>query len=355
MNLRYVVNGLGIFIDPEVEKKAKRFVHRAFKRQLEGLESQDEHPQLRQELHVHHYDSLNLEGLTNGRVFPANSVYDLDSEIFAETHLQVAFKIETNKMHVWVNAYTAIPPPFLFHFLFLQLGQVFIHSAGLSIDGGGVLFPGFGGVGKTAIITEALKRDSNTLLLGDDLVLGDEKGYLHSYPRPFCIYPYHIPLFEPFMKNENIKIKPLTFPNRVVKKIKTLLDIHDDVAYQYKTISPYKVIGQDRVAQEPIPLKQVYMINRHRGIKKLEVVPVTSTESVADYCVNILAYEWNAYFRIISQLYAHRLEALDGYYSFQRRILTKCLSNATKVMELRIPEHYGVHEVAGEVLEVIYS
>ena len=129
MNLRYIVNGIGIYIDPEVERTAKRFVFRAFTRQLDGLEAdQNLESEVRQRIYVRHYDSLDLNGIRESRVFPGNSVYDIENDLIIETHMKVAIRIEPDILSVWVNASTAIPPPLFFQFLLQQRTQTFVHS-----------------------------------------------------------------------------------------------------------------------------------------------------------------------------------------------------------------------------------
>lgn len=101
MNLRYIVNGIGIYIDPEVERTAKRFVFRAFTRQLEGLEAdQNRESEVLQRIYVRHYDSLDLNGMKKFRIFPANSLYDVENDLLIETHMKVALRIETDTLSV---------------------------------------------------------------------------------------------------------------------------------------------------------------------------------------------------------------------------------------------------------------
>jgi hypothetical protein len=354
MNLRYIVAGIGVYIDPEVEKKAKRFVTRAFKQQLEGLDAdKGRESDIRQKIYVRHYDSLDLDSFKEARVFPGNSVYDVENDIFVETHMNVGLKLEPDLLTVWVNYSTAIPPPLFFQSLLQQREQVFAHSCAISIDGKGILFPGFGGVGKTAVITKALKDNPEVKILGDDLVICSKDGKLEAYPRPFCIYPYHIPFFEPFMKNENIKIKPLTFKNKVIRKLRTLLDIQSTVAYQFKTISPYKVIGVERVEDKAVPISQVCVLNRYSGIDKLEVVIIENPDTIADYCVSILGYEWNAYYRLFFQLHAHKSESMIDVHNQQREIFSSAFKTAERCLEFKIPMDYTIEQVSTEVLNYL--
>ncbi|MFH1088489.1 MAG: hypothetical protein V1719_01460 [Patescibacteria group bacterium] len=83
--------------------------------------------------------------------------------------------------------------------LFLKRDLSFIHGAGVEIDGKGVVFPAFGGTGKTVLISE-LRKLNNCKVFGDDYVIVNKAGKMFSYPSDFSIYPYHISIF-PELKN----------------------------------------------------------------------------------------------------------------------------------------------------------
>lgn len=76
----------------------------------------------------------------------------------------------------------------------LQSGATLVHGAGVERGGRAVLFPSWGGVGKTAIA----KRFVSGLgwkLLGDDLVSLHESGQCVAFPKPMVLYPYHRSVF----------------------------------------------------------------------------------------------------------------------------------------------------------------
>ena len=83
--------------------------------------------------------------------------------------------------------------------LFLKRNLSFIHGAGVEINGKGIVFPAFGGTGKTVLISE-LRKLVNCKVFGDDYVIVDKNGGMFSYPSDFSIYPYHISIF-PELKN----------------------------------------------------------------------------------------------------------------------------------------------------------
>lgn len=65
-----------------------------------------------------------------------------------------------------------------------------VHGAGVALGGKGILFAGFGGVGKTLLVSELRKRD-DFMFFGDDYVMVGGQAQMYSYPTDFSIYPYH--------------------------------------------------------------------------------------------------------------------------------------------------------------------
>lgn len=69
-----------------------------------------------------------------------------------------------------------------------------IHAAAIAVGDVGVLLSGWGGVGKTATLTN-LCRQSGARFIGDDMMFVTGTGEALSLPKPMIIYSYHQPLF----------------------------------------------------------------------------------------------------------------------------------------------------------------
>lgn len=83
---------------------------------------------------------------------------------------------------------------FWLQLLLVPHGMSLVHAAGLAIGKKGVVFPGFGGVGKTLLIA-AMRDRKNVHFFGDDFVIVDRTSRMYSCPSDFSIYPYHLPAF----------------------------------------------------------------------------------------------------------------------------------------------------------------
>ncbi len=75
----------------------------------------------------------------------------------------------------------------------------FIHGAGIEIYGKGLVFPAFGGTGKTMLISE-IRKLKGFEFFGDDYVIVDGNSRMYSYPSDFSIYDYHVPAFPELQK-----------------------------------------------------------------------------------------------------------------------------------------------------------
>ena len=103
--------------------------------------------------------------------------------------------------HGRITEYTDIPnraTNFWLQACLLRRDVSLVHSAGLALNGQGLIFPAFGGAGKTMLIA-ALRQQPGFRFFGDDFVAVDSKGGMYAYPSDFSIYPQHLELFPELM------------------------------------------------------------------------------------------------------------------------------------------------------------
>jgi len=82
----------------------------------------------------------------------------------------------------------------IIQYLFLKHDVSLLHSAGAIINDKGIIFPAFGGAGKTSLIA-SLRKEKNFKFLGDDYIILDKDSYVYPYPTNFSIYEYHLSVF----------------------------------------------------------------------------------------------------------------------------------------------------------------
>ncbi len=113
-----------------------------------------------------------------------------------------------------------IPP--VIQTLLLRKQHCFVHSAAVTINGKGVLLPGWGGTGKTSSIVCLLNEVQGSCFMSDDYIIVGAEQKIFSFPKAFFIYPYHRKLFPYLFK---AKHKPLVPPvlSRIVEKVRTVV------------------------------------------------------------------------------------------------------------------------------------
>jgi hypothetical protein len=100
--------------------------------------------------------------------------------------------------------------------LFLRKKHCVIHSASVSINGRGVLLPGWGGTGKTSAIICILKGIAGSSFLSDDYSFISADS-IYSNPKAFFIYPYHQQLFPHLFKPRRKILVPSRFSDTLEK------------------------------------------------------------------------------------------------------------------------------------------
>lgn len=97
----------------------------------------------------------------------------------------------------------------IIYFKLLQKNVLFMHAAGVSLDGNGYLFPAYGGTGKTTLSLGLMGEGFN--FLGDDLLLVEpDTGIVYPYLRPLHVFTYNISTLRGAQLPALIKLKVKT-------------------------------------------------------------------------------------------------------------------------------------------------
>jgi len=349
MQLKYFINGIGIYIEYS-NRKWNKLLEKKLKRQLDGFQKKINKDRIKQKLIFKNFSLLDERYFKGGSIVPENSIYK--DGLFVELNLRLAFKMNGNDLIFWVHERSQLSIPFILHFLFKLRNIVFVHGAGISINNKGILLPAFGGIGKTSFISEIVKNES-VKILGDDLILLDNKGYLHPYPRPFCLYSYHRKLFPKFFRKNKVIYKKPNLWNLGIIKIRSILNLPNyDVCY-YKLAPLYKLFNKDKIMNKKVQLDEVYILKRYYGIKKIIVDKIDNIDEVVNFCVGVIFYEWHSFAKIVFSLIAQKEVSASSYYKFFRNIIGGCLNKAKNMYSMKIPYNISADNVAKEVSRIV--
>ena len=351
MQLKYVVNGIGIYVEYS-NKKWNTSIDEELQRQLDGFQLELDETKIKQKLIFKDYFHLDLESLKGGCIAPESSIYK--ERLFVDLERKTAFDLEKDRMTFWVHKASWLSLPFILQFLFKQRNLTFVHAAGITIENKGILLPAFGGIGKTAFMSEAVK-DERVKMLGDDLVLLDDRGYLHPYLRPFCLYSYHRTLFPEYFKNNKVKYRNPTLWNRGIRELKSILNIPYHSVLEAKTVAPYHLFAPSKLAVEKVPINKIYLLKRYKGLKNIGCDRTEEIDKITNFCTSVVFHEWYTLAKMTFNLLAQKEESIAAYYEFFEKNIRKCLAKSNEMYLVTIPEGMGVSEVAKELTKIVLS
>lgn len=249
--------------------------------------------------------------------------------------------------------------------LALRSGVTFIHAAGVvSPSGRATLFPGAGGVGKTAILG-SLVKDHGWRLLGDDVIGLSRGAEAWAFPRPFVLKDYHRDVYPEVFA----RLGPSSGSGRRhlaerwrPRIIRFLLDnlpllgvtrlalarvgLHDRarrvMADQHPTehiatVPVAEIFGIEAIASSA-PVERIVFLARHEGTE-VTVRPLSETELVRRLHA-IIHHEWQQYDPVLHV--ANSLGLLDhaAYTAAVIEVLTDAVAGA-EISEVLVPAEMG--------------
>lgn len=162
----------------------------------------------------------------------------------------------------------------------LQLGLLpsdatLVHAAAIARNGKAILFPSWGGVGKTALVASFV-RERGWQFLGDDLVILGRGGTVYGFPKPMVLYPYHRALFPQVFADGRGPVAPLWMNEglgRAAQLLKPALRLNSRLLQlarrhnpQSTQVRPSQVFGGGSIARQA-ELTAVVWLDRDPGLR----------------------------------------------------------------------------------------
>jgi len=219
-------------------------------------------------------DSSGMRQLEEDVYIGERSLLDLKYGVLLQSEADKTLVLTTNNLCLeWFSLATQLT--------LLAAGATLVHCAAIEKDGAALIFPSWGGTGKTALITEFI-TNKGWRLLGDDLVILMPDGTCYGFPKHMVLYPYHKDLFVDIFSNGHGPIAPTAFNSLLAKAgkaVKPLLRpfprllrfarLHNPQSIR---INPSEVFGVDKLAQKA-QLEVVVWLERIEGDTKPELRP----------------------------------------------------------------------------------
>jgi hypothetical protein len=317
-------------------------INRAIDIQVEGFEHFDSGKKSKYKVVFKDYSLLDLKA--SDFIVPSN--YYFINDIYVDIKRQIAIRQKSDKeLEYWCKSSYGLSLPFIFQLILVKNNQSFIHSGAFSYGEKGVVMSAFGGIGKTAVLARVAYKEGFKVM-GDDLNILNENGSILSYPRPFCLYRYHKPLFKNFYtKNRLTYLRPVLFwrvYGRFLKEIHQRTGINLEISKYitnwtgYITASPFNIFNMKDIELRSLPLDYAFIIGRHNKGSKV-LITKASKEEFADFSLNVLYHEWDYMDKSLKGYLTFNKVGLSTYFENVKKIMKKSVSNVDYIYKIELP------------------
>ena len=345
------IQDVGIYLSVDYEMR-KNILRNRLMEQLDGFDSYYRNTAEIERIIVKDLQELQIP--QNSIVVPQNAYYFPDGTFYS-LEAKIAFQMCDVGMTFWCDE-NVWYLPYMLQYLLEAKQRTFLHGAGIAVNGtDGYLLVAFGGIGKTCFVANAIKQD-NVKLLGDDLIIAGADGTLRSYPRPFCLYPYHKTLFPQFFDGKKLHFEEVRTDRyflRASRKLKKKLHIPDSIIYDYLPVSPIHLFPQEKVEVEPVRVKKVFVLRRVVGLTGLQIRPATDLDGIASFAHSVIQHEWSIGIRLEFNYLAHQEHDYGDMANAQYQTIRNCLKHAEEFYYIDIPENMEAERVSLELNKVI--
>jgi len=241
----------------------------------------------------------------------------------------------------------------------LQNRAVFVHGAALERDGQALLFPSWGGVGKTALVAE-LVRSHGWGFLGDDLTLVDESGWCYAFPKAMVLYPYHRALFPEVFAAGRGPVAPAAL-NRVLtragialkpvlRRFPSLLQFARRHNPQSVRVNPSAVFSAQRLRAGAAVRASIWL-ERRNDIAQPELREANGSVPARVFGSTMNEFDWWCV-RLTNVAMGLGIQSLDTYVGGWREVLDRALGSRPQYV-LNLPASLPVEEVPDAVRQAL--
>ncbi|MDC7771445.1 hypothetical protein POL88_21135 [Priestia megaterium] len=349
--MQYFINNIEVNFEKSNNEKWNKLIFNEARRQLDGFKNKVE--TIEYKIKVTDISTIDLNQLfEKAQVVPGAYSYFRNSteEYFYINRNKSLLKITQDELTLYTTENLVYSIPFLINILLIKDDKIFVHSAAFSYKNDGFLFCAFGGIGKTALLAET-RFNTEIKILGDDVNIVSATGELFPYYRPFCIYEYHKQLFSNYFEENKVIIPQATTKNRIIRKLKKYIGIYDLRDYDFATIAPHKLFGEEKLCGRSINLKNIYVMVRENGINEMKISKINSQEAT-DFALSVMQSEFNEYYRDVFSYFSLSGNSFTDYIGKYKTILEKGFYDKN-VYKIRIPMNYDIKSVGPDVLKEI--
>jgi len=360
MNSFFKVGDIGVLLDTSGDRFWRTYLEHQLNTQLDGFQcNRNVAISSNYQLRIRDYSLLPV-GDNISLIVPRYCMFF--DNIYVDLQMGVALREMKNRVDYWCSPTTFFSAPFLLQFLLLQQGKTFTHSAAISVDGIGILLPAYGGIGKTAFISQAA-NNKRVKVIGDDLAILTKDGMLEPYLRPFCLYKYHKALFPDFFSNHHIyHNKYIAWGWRACRSAANMIfsrfemsscRIPKNVATTgYVSVSPTRLFHDSSLEKSSVQIGKIYLLQRSKGLTDLKMEPIDKNY-LTSFLLNGFYHEFHKYSRFLCSWLSNVGVSLSEYFCSVEKPIKSVIEKSTEVKKITIPEKMPIAETGERLLDFI--
>lgn len=293
-----------------------------------------------------------------------------DGEWIEDPRSRTVYRRDSRGFQVYADT-PAMLINMLIQFLLVRRGITLVHAAAVADTRGAVtLLPGPGGVGKTALLGEWVKKHG-LKLLGDDIVAVSLGGMCYSFPRSFVLKAYHQSVFPEVFRRLHLSAGPppegARFSGRFARRTLNLLvdnmPFKGAVRHGLRKLGLLSHVRQSLAEPRPpaylatVPVEEVFgpgCVAASGPIERIVFLERWATpnftfdampaDAMARRLFAIIHHEWVGHMLHFWTLGSMEVIDLGDYFQRMSRILDHVVADLP-CARMRIPESAGPDEL----------
>ena len=285
--------------------------------------------------------------------------YRLDRGVFIDENRRYGLHDNDNTIEIWQDINSRLSIPYLLQLALLKSNRSFIHSAAVAFESKSFVFPAFGGIGKTLLVSQLLTH-KEVRLLGDDLCIVNAGGSAAAYPRPLCLYEHHRDMLKPVFDRFGIEHTWPNFLGRAARRMRDISYTYTGLSFPYNRyhgikgdyilISPITIYGWEKICVEELPIGAVIILRRRPNLKKIEISEY-SRENAIRFSTNVTLHEWKSE---AASMLVHSAVGSNLYsQESMEMIIRSAFELVPKILVMHLPEDIDVSEYIDLVIDIM--
>lgn len=279
--------------------------------------------------------------------------------IFMDQYRRFGWREAAGQIEFWHDAGLRLSIPYLLQIGLIRTGRSFVHSAAVAYGSKSFVFPAFGGVGKTLLVSQLVSKEGFRLL-GDDLCIVTKDGLATSYARPFCLYEHHREALEPVFDRFGVNHAWPNIMGRVVRRVLDTANIQAGIRVprnrycgikgDYVLVSPIEIYGVEKICTEALPIGAVVVLRRQPKLDRIRIEEC-SWEDAARFASNVTLHEWKS--ELPAMLAGAAVNGCASPHEATGEVLRGAFNSAQRTLVLSLPQKIDITEYVSAVTDIM--